>query len=163
MTRAHWGQNPAGSGCGSDFGHPRDDPCHCLNPQPALRVRVLPGYRFGNPYPYPTRNPCRVLKPVMIPTHHVLSICPNSASCERLFSVYGNILAPHRNRLGNRTLTSLAEVQMHIRDEHVRDGETKKRMKRFFGAKTGVTNQPETTQAQAQAPSRTSQVMQCQR
>ena len=71
--------------------------------------------------------------------YHVLSICPNSASCEHLFSVYGNILTPHRNRLGNRTLTSLAEVQMHIRDEHVCDGETKKHMKRFFG------KQPETT------------------
>ena len=64
---------------------------------------------------------------------HVLSICPNSASCERLFSVFGNTLTKLRNRLGNTTLTSLAELKMHIHDEHLRSGETKERMKRFFG------------------------------
>ena len=78
--------------------------------------------------------------------YHVLSICPNSASCERLFSVFGNILTNRRNRLANKSLRSIAEVQMHIRDEHVRDGETKKRMKRFFGTKTNPTQPgPETT------------------
>ena len=65
--------------------------------------------------------------------YHILSICPNSASCERLFSVFGNTLTKLRNRLGNQTLTSLAELKMHIRDEHLRAGETKKAMKRFFG------------------------------
>jgi len=65
--------------------------------------------------------------------YHILSICPNSASCERLFSVFGNTLTKLRNRLGNETLTSLAELKMHIRDEHLRAGETKERMKRFFG------------------------------
>lgn len=75
--------------------------------------------------------------------YHILSICPNSASCERLFSVFGNTLTKLRNRLGTQTLTSLAEVKMHIRDEHVRDGETKRRMKRFFGTKVNP-SQPET-------------------
>jgi hypothetical protein len=70
--------------------------------------------------------------------YHILSICPNSASCERLFSIFGNTLTKLRNRLGNQTLTSLAELKMHIRDEHVRDGEIKQRMKRFFGAKTSA-------------------------
>jgi hypothetical protein len=69
---------------------------------------------------------------------HILSICPNSASCERLFSIFGNTLTKLRNRLGTQTLTSLAELKMHIRDEHVRDGESKQRMKRFFGAKSSA-------------------------
>jgi hypothetical protein len=74
--------------------------------------------------------------------YHILSICPNSASCERLFSVFGNTLTKLRNRLGNQTLTSLAELKMHIRDEHVRDGEIKQRMKRFFGATTAPSAAP---------------------
>lgn len=84
--------------------------------------------------------------------YHILSICPNSASCERLFSVFGNILTDRRNRLGNRPLTSLAKVKMHIRDEHVRDGETKKRMKRFFGTRTNP-SQPETSNHGPSQPS----------
>lgn len=68
--------------------------------------------------------------------YHILSICPNSASCERLFSVFGNTLTKLRNRLGNQTLASLAELKMHIRDEHLRNGETKARMKRFFGQRS---------------------------
>ncbi|KAI9442952.1 ribonuclease H-like domain-containing protein [Lactarius indigo] len=64
---------------------------------------------------------------------HILSICPNSASCKRLFSVFGNTLTKLRNRLGKSTLTSLAELKMHIHDEHVRNGDTKQRLKRFYG------------------------------
>jgi hypothetical protein len=73
------------------------------------------------------------LPPLFKLAYHILSICPNSASCERLFSVFGNTLTKLRNRLGNQTLTSLAELKMHICDEHLRTGETKQRMKRFFG------------------------------
>ena len=73
--------------------------------------------------------------------YHILSICPNSASCERLFSIFGNTLTKLRNRLGNRTLTSLAELKMHIRDEHLNNGETKQRMKRFYGNRS-QTNAP---------------------
>jgi hypothetical protein len=74
---------------------------------------------------------------------HVLSICPNSASCERLFSVFGNTLTKLRNRLGNQTLSSLAELKMHIRDGHMCNGRVKERMKRFFGKeKESQTNTP---------------------
>jgi hypothetical protein len=69
-----------------------------------------------------------------------LNICANSATCERLWSVYGVTLTKLRNRLGTQTLTSLGELKMHIRDEHIRR-DTKKRMKCLF-----------TTRAQA-APS----------
>jgi hAT family C-terminal dimerisation region len=61
----------------------------------------------------------------------ILSICMNSATCERLWSVFGNTLTKLRNRLGIETLTSLSELKMHIRDEHVQK-ETKKQMKRMF-------------------------------
>ena len=70
--------------------------------------------------------------------YHILSICPNSASCEWLFSIFGNTLTKLRNRLGNRTLTLLAKLKMHIRDEHLHAGETKKSMKRFFGKASAV-------------------------
>ena len=61
----------------------------------------------------------------------ILNICANSATCERLWSVYGITLTKLRNRLGTETLTSLGELKMHIRDEHMRK-ETKTRMKRLF-------------------------------
>jgi hypothetical protein len=49
---------------------------------------------------------------------HILSVSANSASCERLFSVFGNILTKLRNRLGLQNMNMLAELKMHIRDEH---------------------------------------------
>ncbi|KAH9068124.1 hypothetical protein EDB83DRAFT_2518857 [Lactarius deliciosus] len=47
--------------------------------------------------------------------------------------MFGNTLTKLRNRLGIKTLTSLAELKMHIRDEHLCNKETKEHMKRFFG------------------------------
>jgi hypothetical protein len=65
--------------------------------------------------------------------YHILSICPNSASCEWPFSVFSNTLTKLRNCLGNQTLTSLAKLKMHIRNEHLCAGETKQCIKHFFG------------------------------
>lgn len=63
----------------------------------------------------------------------VLSICPNSASCERLFSTFGLILTKLRTRLSTQNLVNLAEFKMHIRDENMRS-ETKKNLRqRMFG------------------------------
>lgn len=61
----------------------------------------------------------------------ILSISANSASCERLFSIFGNTLTKLRNRLGTDTLTNLAELKMFLRDQHLRRG-TKKRLKNIF-------------------------------
>ena len=80
--------------------------------------------------------------------YHILSICPNSASCKRLFSIFGNTLTKLRNHLGNQTLTSLAKLKMHICDEHLCAGETKKCMKCFFGK----ANATPSTQAIVQQP-----------
>ncbi|KIJ14387.1 hypothetical protein PAXINDRAFT_40906, partial [Paxillus involutus ATCC 200175] len=60
----------------------------------------------------------------------LLSICPNSASCECLFSVFGGILTKWRNWLSTENLTCLAELKMYVHEEHVRDEAVKKRLKR---------------------------------
>ena len=44
----------------------------------------------------------------------ILSFTANSASCERLFSVFGNTLTKLRNRTGTKTLHNLAEIKLHI-------------------------------------------------
>jgi hypothetical protein len=75
----------------------------------------------------------------------ILSISANSASCERLFSVFGMTLTKLRSRLGTETLTSLAELKMHIRDENLQK-DSRKRMKRHFGRRQAVPPpQPTTT------------------
>ena len=63
--------------------------------------------------------------------NRLLSIVANSATCERLFSVFGTTLTKLRNRLGTTTLSSLAELKMHIRSEH-QEKSTKNRMKHLF-------------------------------
>lgn len=64
---------------------------------------------------------------------HVLSICPNSASCERLFSTFGLILTKLRTRLGKQRIVDLAECKMHIRDEHMRNNTKQHLRHRAFG------------------------------
>ncbi|KAI9457355.1 ribonuclease H-like domain-containing protein [Lactarius psammicola] len=65
---------------------------------------------------------------------HVLSICPNSASCERLFSTFGLILTKLRTHLNNQHVVDLAECKMHIRDEHLEKEVKCGLRKRLFGA-----------------------------
>jgi hypothetical protein len=69
--------------------------------------------------------------PFIVLARRLLSICANSASCERLFSVFGATLTKLRNRLGTETLTSLSELKMRVRDEHLQR-ETRGRLKRRF-------------------------------
>jgi hypothetical protein len=66
---------------------------------------------------------------------HLLSICLNSASCERLFSSFGLILSKLRSKLKNERLLALAELKLHIRDELVRTGKHKEARTRQFGKK----------------------------
>ncbi|KAF9219566.1 hypothetical protein BS17DRAFT_855354 [Gyrodon lividus] len=42
----------------------------------------------------------------------LLSICPNSASCKQLFSVFGGILTKWHNQLSMENLTHLAELKL---------------------------------------------------
>ncbi|KAJ3002962.1 hypothetical protein NUW54_g5562 [Trametes sanguinea] len=59
----------------------------------------------------------------------LLSVCANSASCERLFSIFGQLLTKLRNRLGTNTLANLAELKMHVRDEYTKTSGMKERLR----------------------------------
>ncbi|CDO74573.1 hypothetical protein BN946_scf184771.g9 [Trametes cinnabarina] len=80
-----------------------------------------------------TRVADRPLRPLATLACHLLSVCANSASCERLFSVFGQLLTKLRNRLGTDTLTGLTELKMHLRDEYARAQGMKERLKRHCG------------------------------
>jgi hypothetical protein len=60
----------------------------------------------------------------------LFSVCVNSASCERLFSMFGITLSRLRSRLRPQAMTDLAELRLHLRDEHLKSGRIKERMKR---------------------------------
>lgn len=60
----------------------------------------------------------------------LFSVCVNSASCERLFSMFGVTLSRLRSRLRPQAMTDLAELRLHLRDEHLKSGRVKERMKR---------------------------------
>lgn len=62
----------------------------------------------------------------------LFAICPNSASCERLFSAFGNILTKKRTSLSTTTMTSLARLKLHLRDEEIRSGTLSERASRRF-------------------------------
>ncbi|KAG0707177.1 ribonuclease H-like domain-containing protein, partial [Suillus ampliporus] len=73
-------------------------------------------------------HPGSARRPLHTIAQRLLSICPNSASCERLFSMFGAILTKWRNRLSTETLTLLAELKMYVHEEHVRNDVVKKRL-----------------------------------
>ncbi len=79
----------------------------------------------------PSTNPANH-PPLVALAFHIFSICPNSASCERLFSSFGNILTKSRTRLHTDTLSNLAELKMHLRDERLRSGTSRQRAKRHL-------------------------------
>jgi hypothetical protein len=75
--------------------------------------------------------------PFIVFAKRILSVSANSASCERLFSIFGNILTKVRNRTGDPVLVNLSKVKMHVRDEHIANG-IKTRIKREFSAKSSA-------------------------
>jgi len=89
--------------------------------------------------------------PLITFARRLLSVSANSASCERLFSVFGATLTKLRNRLGVSLLTILAELKMHIRDEHIRDQTAKSRLKCRFEPPKGPSAVPAASQAIPQA------------
>ncbi|CDO68148.1 hypothetical protein BN946_scf185003.g20 [Trametes cinnabarina] len=72
-------------------------------------------------------------RPLAMLARRILSVCANSASCERLFSIFGQLLTKLRNRMGSTTLSALAELKMHLRDEYSRSQGMKERLKRHCG------------------------------
>jgi hypothetical protein len=71
-----------------------------------------------------------VITPLCQLARRILSICANSASCERLFSMFGLILTRLRSRLWGKAMTDLAELRLHLRDEHVQSVIAKTCLKR---------------------------------
>jgi hypothetical protein len=52
----------------------------------------------------------------------LLSVCPNSASCERLFSLLKRTMTPARSRLTSQNLLTIAELHAHVRQGQKRGG-----------------------------------------
>lgn len=76
------------------------------------------------------------LRPIHRLASRLFAVSANSASCERLFSAYGNTLTKLRNRLGTDKLQAITELKMHIRDEHIRAEQGhSERLKRRFVAR----------------------------
>lgn len=65
------------------------------------------------------------VSPLQKLARRILLVCANSALCERLFSMFGLTLTCHRSWLQTTALTNLAELRMHLCDEHLHNGTTK--------------------------------------
>ena len=61
---------------------------------------------------------CTIPSPLTCLAIHIPSFHANSASCEQLFSLFGNIQTRKRNCMTSQTLQTIAEVRMHIYDSH---------------------------------------------
>lgn len=83
-------------------------------------LKMYEGIRFQDAEPTPLQKFA----------HRIFSICANSASCERLFSLFGTVLTKLRSRLGLKGLTDLAELRLHLRDEYMQMGDKKGRLRR---------------------------------
>ncbi|KAF8574507.1 hypothetical protein K439DRAFT_1372214, partial [Ramaria rubella] len=57
--------------------------------------------------------------PLIQLARHILSICPNSALVEHLWSVFSTILTRLHTHLGNKVLITLAELKLYLREEHL--------------------------------------------
>jgi len=88
---------------------------------------------FGHPGHPPT--------PFTTFARRLLSVSANSASCERLFSVFGNTLTKLQNCLGRIILTQLSVMKMHVRDEQLESG-GKGQLKRRFEARAKGKERP---------------------
>ncbi|GLB41919.1 hypothetical protein LshimejAT787_1005190 [Lyophyllum shimeji] len=106
------------------------------------------------------RHLSRPRTPLQKLAHRIHSITTNSASCERLFSAFGTTLTRLRSRLRSKSMVDLAELRVHLRNEHVREGRVKARLKRKMtthddtttdGADPATTNQVEPQLAIANA------------
>ncbi|KAF9049172.1 ribonuclease H-like domain-containing protein, partial [Panaeolus papilionaceus] len=87
----------------------------------------------------PGEPPCPLIKLAL----HILHICPNSASCERLFSTFGLILTKLRTRLSSQRVVGLAECKLHLRDRFTSKENRKNLRRRLFGAPAELRAQQE--------------------
>ncbi|KIK75032.1 hypothetical protein PAXRUDRAFT_422094, partial [Paxillus rubicundulus Ve08.2h10] len=105
------------------------------------------------------------LSPLQKIAHRILSICANSASCERLFSNFGTILTKLRSRLGLQNMLNLAELRLHLRDEYMCKTGTQERLKRkrrlasTTSIPTAATTSTSTNTATSQSESAAAQLL----
>jgi hypothetical protein len=85
----------------------------------------------------------------------ILAICANSASVERLFSLFGHILTKLRSRLRTEAMVQLAELKLHIRDEYTKNTHAKQRLKRHIAGAPRSTAVHSTASASPAAPTPT--------
>ena len=69
--------------------------------------------KLFNDFTFPHQKP----PPLIELATWILSVTANSASCEHLFSVFGDILTRKRNCLSANNLHTLAELKLHIQNE----------------------------------------------
>ncbi|KAG1852575.1 hypothetical protein C8R48DRAFT_777396 [Suillus tomentosus] len=72
------------------------------------------------------------IKPLQKIAQRILSICSNSTSCERLFSIFGAILMKWQDWLSTQNLMLLAELKMYLHKEHFRARSVRKHLKRCY-------------------------------
>ena len=86
-----------------------------------------------------------ILSPLIHLAIHIFSIHANSASCERLFSLFGNIQTKQRNCMASTTLQMIAEVKMRLHDSHAASWGQKQQSctKRHFGLLPPSTHNPD--------------------
>lgn len=60
----------------------------------------------------------------------IFAVCPNSASCERLFSLLKCTMTPAHTRLTSQNLMNVAELHAHLRKGHKRTEDHTRRVKR---------------------------------
>ncbi|KAG0693166.1 hypothetical protein DFH29DRAFT_816627 [Suillus ampliporus] len=65
------------------------------------------------------------LSPLQMIAQCIFSICTNSASCERLFSLFGMILTKLWSHLGLAKMLDLAELRLHLQDKYMCRGSVK--------------------------------------
>lgn len=101
------------------------------------------------------RIPGQPRTPLQTLACRTLTICANSASVERLFSLFGQILTKLRSRLRNdsEAMVMLAELKLHIRDEYKQSGAAKTRLRRHIaGAPRPLAGQDRQSQPRTESP-----------
>lgn len=72
--------------------------------------------------------------PIVTLALRIFSVCTNSASCERLFSSFGDILTRKRSRLSGKNLVALAELKLHLQEDEAQSVSKKHRIKQYIDA-----------------------------
>ncbi|OAX31908.1 hypothetical protein K503DRAFT_777183, partial [Rhizopogon vinicolor AM-OR11-026] len=95
--------------------------------RPRDNLKIIHGFKDG-PRPLLTYSVNAQILSECTKAFRIFSICANSASCERLFSLFGLILSKLRSCLVFEKMLDLAELRLHLRDEYMLRGSIKDRL-----------------------------------